>query len=341
MRAPAAACLYCASADPMLRAAAESAAKACACSYAEMHPDGLQAIEASGGILLIDQEAWVSGSAETLRSIRRRGGARPFQVILAAEAGGAFQPERGPVDDYLTRERVGDEIEVRLRLALARLAEAERLSGECEYYKKAVMQEEALSAGLVDLSAAIKDSEEAVSQVRRALRKANRALDAKNRDPLSGLLNRTGLMERIEDVLGRASEANVDLSGLMIDVDKFKEVNDSHGHLAGDAVLAAVGRRLASGLRRDDFAGRWGGEEFFAVLIGTSRQGALAIAQRLRESVSRLSIPAAEGRAALSVTVSIGVSEYRPGEEAEEWLGRADKAMYQAKRAGRNRVSWL
>jgi diguanylate cyclase (GGDEF)-like protein len=146
-------------------------------------------------------------------------------------------------------------------------------------------------------------------------------------------------MERVDAALLSASGANVDISGLMIDIDRFKSINDAHGHLAGDAVLAAVGRRLATGLRKDDFAGRWGGEEFFAVLIGTSREGAMPIAGRIKDSVGKLAVR--RGEDVLGVTVSIGVSEYRPGESVADWLKRADDAMYQAKRSGRNAIGSL
>ncbi len=309
--------------------------------------DAVQAVQASslmdpvgpGGIFVIDADALGEGALEAISSLRKRRRNVPLEVIaISDDARLAEECVEAGADDFARRRELDAELWIRLKAALSRLGAEERVHGEMEYYKRAVMQEEALSSGLVDLSVAIKDSEEAVAQVRRALRKANRALEAKDRDPLSGLLNRAGLMERIDEAVVRASAANVDVSGLMIDIDRFKTVNDEHGHLAGDAVLSAVGRRLATGLRKDDFAGRWGGEEFFAVLVGTPRDGAIPIAKRIKESVARLSVR--KGEDSLAVTVSIGIAEYRPEEGVEDWLKRADDAMYEAKRAGRNSVSW-
>jgi diguanylate cyclase (GGDEF)-like protein len=293
-----------------------------------------------GGIFVLDEAAIADGAAAIFSALKRRRRNRPLETLILSEnlerAGELV--ELG-ADDVIGRDEAKGELWIRIKAAARRLDAEERLHGEMEYYKRAVTQEEALSSGLVDLSAAIKDSEEAVTQVRRALRKARGVLEAKNRDPLSGLLNRAGLMERVDAALLSASGANVDISGLMIDIDRFKSINDAHGHLAGDAVLAAVGRRLATGLRKDDFAGRWGGEEFFAVLIGTSREGAMPIAGRIKDSVGKLAVR--RGEDVLGVTVSIGVSEYRPGESVADWLKRADDAMYQAKRSGRNAIGSL
>jgi diguanylate cyclase (GGDEF)-like protein len=293
-----------------------------------------------GGVFVLDRESLGESVSAVISALKRRRRNRPLEtLILTEDLERATELVESGADDVIGWGEAASGLWLRLKAASRRLDAEERLHGEMEYYKRAVMQEEALSSGLVDLSAAIKDSEEAVTQVRRALRKARGVLEAKNRDPLSGLLNRAGLMERVDAALLSAAGSNVDISGLMIDIDRFKAINDAHGHLAGDAVLAAVGRRLATGLRKDDFAGRWGGEEFFAVLIGTSREGAMPIAGRIKDSVGRLAVR--RGDDVLGVTVSIGVSEYRPGESVADWLKRADDAMYQAKRSGRNAIGSL
>jgi diguanylate cyclase (GGDEF)-like protein len=122
----------------------------------------------------------------------------------------------------------------------------------------------------------------------------------------------------------------------MIDLDHFKSINDTLGHAAGDAVLkhfAALGPR---GLRGIDTFGRFGGEEFLLVLPGTERPGALAVAERMRAAAEATAFPGLPPER--RVTISIGVATYVRGEETGTLLARADKALYQAKGAGRNRV---
>ena len=115
----------------------------------------------------------------------------------------------------------------------------------------------------------------------------------------------------------------------------FKSVNDAHGHQAGDEVLRAVTLTLRQELREGDMLGRWGGEEFLALLPATGLEGALVAAERLRRAVSLRTFPYAGG-----VTVSIGVTSALPGDHLERMVARADAGMYRAKRAGRNRVAF-
>jgi diguanylate cyclase (GGDEF)-like protein len=155
------------------------------------------------------------------------------------------------------------------------------------------------------------------------------------RDALTGLYNRRYLIEVLPSEVKRSELAGRPLVVVMVDVDNFKEVNDSHGHAAGDAVLVAVGELLADQIRPGDVACRYGGEEFVLVLPGVDVDTALVRAENWRRHVAgaRLGDGAGPG-----VTMSLGVAEMRPGEEAEELIRRADAAMYSAKAAGRNRV---
>lgn len=122
---------------------------------------------------------------------------------------------------------------------------------------------------------------------------------------------------------------------LILDIDFFKHINDSHGHPAGDEVLKAVAHACQTLLRQPDFLVRFGGEEFVAVLPDTEVAEAATVAERLRHAVAGLQVPA--GAAQLSVTVSIGIAAYRPGEHSlEKALARADAALYEVKRGGRN-----
>jgi diguanylate cyclase (GGDEF)-like protein len=150
-------------------------------------------------------------------------------------------------------------------------------------------------------------------------------------DPLTGLPNRRALFEFAEAKIERAN-AGRPLSALVLDLDQFKMINDRHGHDAGDLVLRRVSEEMRSVACS---VGRLGGEEF-AVLVEARLADAIEVAERLREDVSGLHI---KGRSApIKVTCSIGVAEWDPGDSIDSLLRRADVALYEAKRSGRNRV---
>jgi two-component system cell cycle response regulator len=123
---------------------------------------------------------------------------------------------------------------------------------------------------------------------------------------------------------------------MMVDVDRFKSINDGHGHAGGDTVLREVADRLRSQLRAADVVARYGGEEFLVVLADAPPEEALAIAERLRAALERTPIPTGQGEA--SVTVSIGLAIAPVGVSAGEAVAAADTALYRAKALGRNRV---
>ncbi len=157
-------------------------------------------------------------------------------------------------------------------------------------------------------------------------------------DPLTGLMNRRSFTTSIHAEIERSRRYGHPLSLAVLDVDHFKRVNDRYGHGAGDRVLAALGGHLSGdALRRVDFAARWGGEEFVIAYVNTTEAGALVAAERLRASIASLVVVDEKGEA-LPVTASIGVSELRSGDSLERLVDRADRAMYDAKLAGRNRV---
>jgi diguanylate cyclase (GGDEF)-like protein len=157
-------------------------------------------------------------------------------------------------------------------------------------------------------------------------------------DDLTGLRNRRYVTERLADELARARRYRDPLSCVLFDVDRFKVVNDTFGHDAGDAVLQAVSAAARAECRQPDVLGRWGGEEFLLVLPRTDAHGAFAIAARLRDVLESLRVAHA-GRT-ISTTASFGVTTVAPGtiEDLETVLKRADRALYRAKDAGRNRV---
>jgi two-component system cell cycle response regulator len=158
-------------------------------------------------------------------------------------------------------------------------------------------------------------------------------------DALTGCLNRRAFMERLERELDRVSRYQTEFSVLMIDLDRFKGVNDSRGHLVGDSVLRNIGDLLRGEVRSVDLAARYGGEEFVIVLPETDAEGALVFAERLRKRVAQTNF--AETGDPLNITVSIGVACASSDDDVptpDSLISRADEALYRAKHEGRNRV---
>ena len=157
-------------------------------------------------------------------------------------------------------------------------------------------------------------------------------------DYLTGLLNRRHFSELAERELARMARFEHPGTLLMLDIDHFKSVNDTHGHATGDLVLQAVARTLEAALRTVDIVGRVGGEEFAVLLIATQGDAALEAAERVRSLVAAAEVTSEHG-ATVRVTVSIGVAPAHAGVmHVTDWLAEADKAMYAAKMSGRNRV---
>lgn len=158
------------------------------------------------------------------------------------------------------------------------------------------------------------------------------------RDPLTALFNRRWLDETLPGLLAGHRVQARRLCLLMLDIDHFKDYNDTVGHVAGDQALLGVASALKSQIRDDDQAVRYGGEEFLIVLPDTGLKDAQPIAERLRHTVQEAPILDGDGAPLPSVTLSIGLAEWTPFETPEQLIARADAALYQAKHAGRNRV---
>lgn len=159
------------------------------------------------------------------------------------------------------------------------------------------------------------------------------------RDGLTGLYNHKEFLRRLEIEIERHQRYGRPFSVLMLDLDYFKQVNDTHGHQAGDEVLRAVGAIFQAEVRPTDQVARYGGEEFAIILAETSGPGALAVAERVCAVVAERAIEAAEG-VAVSITVSIGVASYpEDAGRGDLIMTAADKALYAAKNAGRNRAA--
>jgi two-component system cell cycle response regulator len=171
-----------------------------------------------------------------------------------------------------------------------------------------------------------------------------RLFESATYEELTGLLRREAILEQLDRELERAARYGRPLTIAMADLDHFKEVNDRHGHLAGDSLLRRMSQILAGGLRSTDWIGRYGGEEFLLVLPETGMEGAVALAEKIRDRVQGTLVPLDDGTP-VHVTVSIGLASLDDlvGPGAERVTGRdliaaADRSLYAAKHAGRNRV---
>lgn len=156
-------------------------------------------------------------------------------------------------------------------------------------------------------------------------------------DGLTEVYLRRYLMTRLEEEVERASRLGLTFSVGMVDVDRFKQCNDKYGHLVGDVVLKRIAGRMKKSVREVDMIARYGGEEFCLVLPDTSKDVALSVMERLRESIDSKSIQAFGDKT--HMTISVGIATYpEDGEEVDELLKMADTALYKAKRKGRNTV---
>ncbi|MCW1958265.1 MAG: diguanylate cyclase [Mycobacterium sp.] len=153
-------------------------------------------------------------------------------------------------------------------------------------------------------------------------------------DPLTGLWNRRQTTELLTADLAQAHRHGRALTLLMVDVDRFKSINDTHGHQTGDRVLIEVANRLLEQVRTTDVVGRWGGEEFVVLLRHCSLRDGVAIAEKLRQQITDVAFDNL-----FSISVSIGAAELHDDDDLLSWVARADAALYQAKRSGRNAVA--
>src|SRR5204863_4686358 len=179
----------------------------------------------------------------------------------------------------------------------------------------------------------ILDLQEQLLEAQEALR------EQATHDGLTGLWNRTSILEILEKEAARSARETLPLAVLMADLDNFKSVNDTFGHLAGDHVLRESARRLRNNIRNYDALGRYGGEEFLVVLPGCDESGGMAQAERLREAIGGEPILTSGGE--VTVTCSVGLAWTPQPEPAatKDLLRSADDALYSAKRTGRNRVA--
>lgn len=316
----------------------------------------------SEGVLLLGGELQImEASRAAVRLLRALGtlvpglGGNFARALKSAVLDGRIRAHAGRVEDWLSglRDGAAGDIEVEgpdgalLRLGGRKLTNGEIvvtvadvtaarrreqwLEIECHRLNTAV---EELRRRIASLQSGWLDAE---TRVVVAETRADELERLAFNDPLTGLLNRYRLTELATAEISRCRRHGRCLSLLMLDLDRFKLVNDRLGHAAGDAALRQVALTCAATLRKGDLLGRWGGEEFVALLPETDAAGARHLAERLRAAVGTQSV--CQDNVSMQITVSIGVAELTPeDEELSNLLARADEALYAAKQAGRNLV---
>ena len=278
---------------------------------------------------------------EVCRQIRQRFSMSPIQVVMISgleQRGDLEQLLEYGADDFISKPITPLELSARVRAAVIRLQDhAQYLAGP------GAATGDGRRGRISSLLAENRELRREYQKVRRInedLEKSCQELEMlASLDPLSGLLNRRTLFQRIEIEIERSLRLALPLTGIMIDIDHFKRVNDNFGHPCGDMVIREIGARLTRSLRKYDYAGRYGGEEFFVLFSNTTSELARSIAERFRKDVEEAGFQ--WENELLKLTVSIGISQYIPGETPDRWISRADAAMYRAKQRGRNQTELI
>ena len=278
---------------------------------------------------------------EVCRQIRQRYSLAPIQVLMISgleQRDDLEQLLEYGADDFISKPITPLELSARVRAAVIRLQDhAQYVAG------RTAATGDGRRGRISSLLAENRELRREYQKVRRINEDLERSCQElemlASLDPLSGLLNRRTLFQRIEIEIERSLRLGLPLTGIMIDIDHFKRVNDNFGHPCGDMVIREIGARLTRSLRKYDYAGRYGGEEFFVLFSNTTSELARSIAERFRKDVEDSAFPWENEM--LKLTVSIGISQYIPGESPERWISRADAAMYRAKQRGRNQTGQI
>jgi diguanylate cyclase (GGDEF)-like protein len=289
-------------------------------------------------VLIIERTVVNSEGQPVCETIRKLYPGLSMQIMIVTESPETVQPDLCTGgDDFICRPLSPLEFITRIKAALIRQHAQNKLYNERDFFRNAVRHEEELSNQILDQHLHLKVAFENIEKINHELEISNKKLERIARyDTLSGLLNRMSLFHTIDVEIERAIRTGRLLSGIMIDLDHFKDINDNYGHQTGDEAISMAGTLLLEEMRKYDHAGRYGGEEFFVILPDSSMKQARSIAERIRGRFNNT--PLKCGGETLTVTASFGVSSFRPGESREHWMARADRAMYRAKQAGRNRV---
>jgi diguanylate cyclase len=203
--------------------------------------------------------------------------------------------------------------------------------------KKTLSETDSMKQSTSILEGRLKESQSEIDRLQKELRSAKIAALI---DPLTELLNRRGLEQEISNWISLNVDKKEPCSFLMVDIDHFKKINDSHGHLLGDKVIQSVAKALRYNVRDEDIVARVGGEEFAVVLPRINTHQGYIVAEQIRKYVEKIEILSSKTRQKIgTITVSIGLDTLKEGGNWHQSLDRADKALYQSKTGGRNRTS--
>ena len=241
------------------------------------------------------------------------------------------------LDSAFMTQVSGIETSVREAASLGDLKAAvqQRLDGLREhldrYRQEEAQRQQRMQAELHAVTSRLQTLEEESTRLRTHLEERQRQSLI---DPLTGIANRTAFEERLAQEHATWKRYRTPLALMVVDVDRFKQINDTQGHKAGDRALALIARVLSQALRETDLLARYGGEEFVVVLPQTAPQAVGGVAEKLRTTVERCNFH--NGGVRVPITVSVSYASFRDGDRAEDAFERADNALYRAKRAGRN-----
>jgi diguanylate cyclase (GGDEF)-like protein len=279
---------------------------------------------------------------EVCRQIRRHHTMKPIQIVMISgfsQRGDLDELLEYGADDFVTKPVATLELQARIRAAVIRWRNQVRLINDLrgEDISGDDGSKRLKVSALMAENMHLRQEYQRVRNMNEELERSCHELEMlASFDPLSGLLNRRTLFQRIDVEIERSLRLGFPLTGMMIDIDHFKRINDNHGHTCGDGVIKEIGGKLSKSLRKYDYAGRYGGEEFFVLFPNTGEETAGIIAERFRTEMEQCVF--ACGNEPFSVTVSVGLAQYNAGETPDKWISRADSAMYRAKQRGRNQV---
>jgi len=315
----------------------------------EEMPDGRRGVAVAIGEDAAAARAAASGSTPRRRSGRGRGDDPPGQRSWVSSEVATVYPVQHPAPKFSA-----DDTAVSIRLAEVD-EQARRLAEELEKLKRihdqVIEERDRLAADEANLKKRLEDMEAAKAAMsrqvdglwnqmqayKRELKQTEKMRIQATHDALTGVWNRGAILEMLHRELQRADRDRSIVGVLLADLDHFKSINDTYGHLAGDAVLREAAGRILSAVRSYDAVGRYGGEEFLILLAGCSNDADMVKqAERLRAAVSAGEIHTSEGP--INVTLSVGIASSADISDAEGLIRAADAALYRAKRSGRNRV---
>ncbi|WP_462323884.1 GGDEF domain-containing response regulator [Desulfoplanes sp.] len=281
-------------------------------------------------LVLVDLRMPEVDGLEVMEQITRRSPETP--VIVVSGTGvlqDAIDALRTGAWDFVTKPLTNFAV---LDHAVNMAMERGRLICENARYQKHL--EEEVRARTADLEREIAERKHIEEELRESERKFR---DLSIKDGLTGLYNARYFFSQIESELERCNRYGHALSLILMDIDDFKQYNDTYGHLSGDQVLVCLAKVILKMVRKNDIAFRYGGEEFVILLPETEAREAVAVADRIRDGFARKD-QCAGSREHVYKTISVGVAEYDPGETSSRLIGRADRNMYVAKAQGKNRI---